>query len=73
MLAPIVEQLAQEWAGKVKVGKLDIDENVSTTMQYQVMGVPTLILFVNGQARERLVGYMPRDRIVARLGPHLKR
>ncbi|MBI4769354.1 MAG: thioredoxin [Chloroflexi bacterium] len=71
MLAPIVEQLAQEWAGKVKVGKLDIDENVGTTMQYQVMGVPTLILFVDGQARERLVGYMPKDRIVSRLRPHL--
>lgn len=71
LLAPIVEELAAEWAGKVKVGKLDIDENMDTTMQYQVMGVPTLMLFIQGEPKERLTGYMPKDRILTKLKPHL--
>jgi thioredoxin 1 len=72
MLAPVVEKLNEEWDGSVKVGKLDIDMNVDTTLQYGVMGVPTLILFKNGQPAERLVGFMPRERILAKLNPHLK-
>jgi thioredoxin 1 len=71
MLDPIVEQLAQEWDGKVKVVKLDVDHNPNIAIQYQVMGVPTLMLFVGGETRERLSGYQPKDRIVARLNPHL--
>ncbi len=72
MLAPVVEKLNEEWNGVVKVGQLDIDLNVDTTMQYGVMGVPTLILFKNGQPAERLMGFMPKERILAKLGPHLK-
>ena len=71
MLAPIVEKLNEEWNGSVKVGKLDIDANVDTTMQYGVMGVPTLILFKAGQPVERLTGFMPRERILVKLKPHL--
>ena len=71
MLAPVVEKLNEEWNGKVKVGKLDIDANVQTTMQYGVMGVPTLMLFKDGQPVERLTGFMPKERILAKLGPHL--
>jgi len=72
MLAPVVEKLNDEWNGVVKVGKLDIDVNVETTMQYGVMGVPTLILFKSGQPAERLMGFMPKERILAKLNPHLK-
>ena len=72
MLAPVVERLNEEWNGSVKVGQLDIDLNVDTTMQYGVMGVPTLILFKNGQPAERLMGFMPKERILAKLNPHLK-
>ena len=72
MLAPVVEKLNEEWNGSVKVGKLDIDMNVDITMQYGVMGVPTLILFKNGQPAERLMGFMPKERILAKLNPHLK-
>lgn len=64
MLDPIVEQLAQEWNGKVKVVKLDVDHNPDLATRYQVMGVPTLMLFVNGEVRERLSGYQPKDRII---------
>jgi len=71
MIAPIVEQIASEYNGALTVGKLDIDDNVETTMQFGVMGVPTLMLFKDGQPVERLVGYMPKDRIVSKLTPHL--
>ena len=71
MLAPIIDRLNQEWNGAVKVGKLDVDANVAVTMQYSVLGMPTLILFKNGQEVERLMGYMQKERILARLNPHL--
>jgi thioredoxin 1 len=71
MLEPIIEQLAHEWNGKVKIVKLDVDENADLAMQYQVMGVPTLILFSNGQPLERMTGYQPKQRIVSKISPHL--
>ena len=71
MLAPVVEKLNEEWNGAVKVGHLDIDENAETTMAYQVMGVPTLILFKAGKPVERLMGFMPKERILAKLKLHL--
>jgi thioredoxin 1 len=71
MLDPLVKQLADEWSGKVKVVKLDVDDNPKVTMDYQIMGVPTLILFKNGKAIERLSGYAPKDRLVKKFGPYL--
>lgn len=71
MLDPIVEQIAHEWADVVDVVKLDVDDNPNIAMRYQVMGVPTLMLFIDGETRERLTGYMPKDRIAAKLQPHL--
>jgi len=68
MLDPIVGQLAQEWGGKVKVVKIDVDDNPDIAIQYQVMGVPTLMLFVGGQPSQRIAGYQPKDRILAKLG-----
>jgi len=66
MLEPVVEQLAGEWQGKVKVVKLDVDECSSLAMQYGVMSVPTLMLFVNGNPVQRVSGYQPKDRLVAK-------
>lgn len=71
MLDPIVRQLAQDWEGRVKVVKLDIDENQDLTMQYQVMGVPTLILFVEGKPVQRVSGYQPKDRVLAKFRDHI--
>jgi thioredoxin 1 len=71
MLDPIVEELAQEWSQQLKVVKLDVDHNASIAMQYGVMGVPTLILFKDGEAKERVTGYQPKDRLVSRFEPHL--
>jgi thioredoxin 1 len=71
MLDPVVSQLAQDWEGKVKVVKLDVDDDPDIAMQYQVMGVPTLMLFVNGEMRQRLTGYQPKERILAKLAEHI--
>jgi thioredoxin 1 len=71
MLDPIIDQIAGEWADKIKVIKIDVDYKPDIAMQYQVMSVPTLMLFVNGEIRERLTGYQPKDRIVNKLKPHL--
>ena len=66
MLDPIVKQLAEEWQGKVQVVKLDVDENPSLVLEYQVMSVPTLILFDKGQPVERVTGYQPKDRLASK-------
>ncbi len=72
MLDPVVTQLAAEWNGKVKAVKVDVDENPDLAMQYGVMGVPGLMLFVNGEPKARLVGYQPKDRIIRQFSPHLQ-
>ncbi len=70
-LDPIIEELAEEWSDRVTVRKMDVDHNVNTAMAFGVMGVPTLILFVGGEARERMTGYQPKQKIVDKLAPHL--
>ena len=71
MLEPIVVELADEWADKVKVVKLDVDTNANIAMQYQVMGVPTLMLFNQGEVKERLTGFKPKKKIVSKLSPYI--
>jgi len=56
-MAPLVEQLAREYAGKVKIGKLDVEANQELAIRYGVMGIPTLGLFKGGKMVDRLVGY----------------
>jgi len=70
-LEPILEELAEEWQGRVRVFKLDIDQNVGTTMKFGVMGVPTLILFVAGEAKGRVSGFQPKHKIIEKLAPSL--
>ena len=60
MIAPIVEELAGEYAGRVKVTKLDVDANPVGPGQFGVMSIPTLLLFVDGKPEKRLVGYRPK-------------
>ncbi len=71
MLEPIVKQLAEDWKGKVKVVKLDADQNPNIMVQYGVMGIPTLMLFKGGQIKERLVGYQSKDKLVGKLSHHI--
>lgn len=71
MLDPIVAELAAEWQGRVKVAKIDVDENTDSVVRFGVMSVPTLMLFVGGEARERLSGFVPKKKIVEAFSPHL--
>jgi thioredoxin 1 len=71
IIAPVLEEIAAEYAGQLKVAKLDVDSNPHLAMQFGVMSIPTLILFKNGQAVERLVGAMPKRTLLARITPHL--
>jgi len=71
MIAPILNELAGEYDGKLKITKLDVDENPLTARAYGVMSIPTLILFKGGKPVERIVGYMPKDRLLKQLAPHL--
>ena len=71
MVAPVVDEIAREQAGKLKVMKLDVDENQNTAMAYGVMSIPTLILFKNGQPVERIVGFRPKGDMEKKILPHL--
>jgi len=70
MLDPVVKQLAGEWDGKVKVVKIDADQNPNILMQYGVMGIPTLLFFKGGEIQERVTGFLPKDKLVAKFSPH---
>ena len=71
MLEPVIKQIAEEWLGKVKVVKLDADENPGVLMEYGILGIPTLLFFKGGKLQERLTGFLPKDKLVAKLSPHL--
>ena len=70
-IAPIVEQIADENPGKIKVGKVDVDANQDTAMKYGVMSIPTLMLFKDGALVERMVGAMPKERLMQKIRPHM--
>lgn len=70
-LEPLLEQLGKQWAEKLKIAKLDVDENINLTTQFQVMGVPTIILFSKGQAVERLTGLQSLDRLIEKFESYL--
>ncbi|MHB8229740.1 MAG: thioredoxin [Vulcanimicrobiaceae bacterium] len=71
MLSPIVEKVAASHAGKAKFMKLNTDENPSLAGEYQVSGIPCLILFKGGRAVDRIVGYVPEQAIASMLSRHL--
>ncbi len=70
-LAPIVEELAKDYAAKVKIGKVDIDQNQDLAAQYGVMAVPTLLLFKNGKVRDQSTGLMPKAKLAQKLDQSL--
>jgi thioredoxin 1 len=67
MIAPIVEALAQEYDGQIKVAKVDVDANPLTPGMFGIMSIPTLMLFRGGKAEERIVGYQPKPALEAKL------
>ncbi len=70
-LAPIVEEVATAYNGKVKVGKMDVDKNVATPQRYGVRGIPTLLIFKGGKVQEQIVGYVPKETIQKALDKHV--
>src|SRR5450756_2698719 len=71
-LEPELVKLGGEWGEKVRLAKVDVDEYPNLAMKFGVMGVPTLILFMAGQAKQRLTGYQPSQRILEKMGSFLK-
>jgi len=70
-MGPTIDALATEYAGKVKVGKLNTDDNPGTAMRYGIRGIPTLLLFKGGQVVDQRVGAMPKPEVLKMLQPHL--
>jgi thioredoxin 1 len=60
-LAPTVDEVAIQYAGKVKVGKMDVDRNMATPVRYGIRGIPALLLFKDGKVADQIVGYVPKD------------
>ncbi|MCO4819928.1 MAG: thioredoxin [Bacteroidetes bacterium] len=71
MIGPIVEELAGEYDGKVKIGKMNVDENRNTPMKYGIRSIPTLLVFKNGEVVDKLVGAVPKSTISGKLEAQL--
>jgi thioredoxin 1 len=71
MVAPVLEQIAAEQGERLKIVKLNVDENAQTPQKFGITGIPTMILFKSGQPVERIVGFMPKPQLMGRLTPHL--
>ena len=71
MVAPILEEIANEQSAKIRVAKLDVDANPVTAGRFGVRSIPTMILFKGGRETQRVVGYMPKERLLELLDPHL--
>ena len=72
MVAPVVEEIADEYSGKLKVVKMDVDENFETAQTLGISSIPTLILYKNGEPVERVVGFQPKQRLMSKLERHLR-
>ena len=71
MIGPVIDQLSVELEGKMKVAKVNVDESPQLAGLYNVMSIPTLLVFKGGLPVEQIVGAMPKDRLLAKLNPHL--
>jgi thioredoxin 1 len=71
MIAPVMEELANEYDGKLKVGKVDVDANQQTSMQYGVRSIPTLLIFKGGKVVDQLVGAVPKRILAEKITKHL--
>ena len=68
MLSPVIEEIAKEFDGKIKVGKVNVDEQGELAMQYRVASIPTLLFFKNGEIAKTSVGFMPKNSIIETFG-----
>jgi len=71
MIAPIMDEMAQEYEGKAKICKLDVDNNQNTAMQFGIRSIPTLLIFKGGEVVDTIVGAVPKEQIVNKLENHL--
>lgn len=70
-LAPIIDEVAKAYEGKIKVAKMDVDKNSATPQRYGVRGIPTLLVFKGGQVKEQIVGFVPKESIEKALDKNL--
>lgn len=71
MIAPVVEELAKEYDGKLKVGKLDVDNNPEVSMKFGIRSIPTLMVFKGGKVVEQIIGAVPKRNLVDKVLPHI--
>ena len=71
MIAPVVEQLAKDFDGKLKGGKVDVDSNQQSAMQFGIRSIPTLLIFKNGKVVEQIVGAVPKQALTDKVSKHL--
>lgn len=71
MIAPVIEELARDYAGKILFGKLNVDENREVSAQYDIMSIPTLLVFKKGKLVDTIIGAMPRQTLEQRITRHL--
>ncbi|MDD3593615.1 MAG: thioredoxin [Candidatus Gastranaerophilales bacterium] len=70
-ISPIIDEIADEFDGKVKVVKVNTDENLKTTQEFSISGIPSILIFKNGQAVERLVGLMQKAQLISNIEKHI--
>lgn len=73
MVGPVIEKLADEYQGKFKIAKLDVDHNRETAMNYNIQSIPTMLIFVNGEVVDGLIGAHPEANIKAKLDKYIKK
>ena len=71
MVAPIIEELSRDYVGRILFGKLDVDENRKVSMQYDIMSIPTLLVFKNGKLVDTIIGAMPKQTLEQKITSHL--
>ena len=71
MISPVLEEIAEEHAGKIQIGKLNIDDNLEVTRRFDVMSIPTVILFKNGEPEVRLIGAKPKGQLLQEISAYL--
>ena len=71
MISPVLEEIAEEQAGKIRIGKLNIDDNLDVTRRFDVMSIPTLILFKDGEPVSRLIGAKPKGQLLQEISQYL--
>ena len=71
MISPVLEEIAEEQAGKIRIGKLNIDDNLDVTRRFEVMSIPTLLLFKDGEVQKRIVGAKPKGQLLEEISAYL--